>query len=60
MNNKAFLSKHHKLSCYTKIGYESHKDALRDAARILSEYRSKKTPYKCSYCGHWHLATKYD
>ncbi len=50
---------HHKLSCETKTNYESRNDAIRDAKRILKEYRSDRTPYKCSYCGYWHLATKY-
>jgi len=42
------------------MGYETRTDALRDAKRILIEYRSEKTPYKCNYCGYWHLATKED
>lgn len=54
-----FSSDHHKRSCENKIGYETRADAFRDAKRILSEYRSKKTPYKCSYCGYWHLATNW-
>lgn len=55
-----FLNDHHKASCESKTNYASRSDALRDAKRILSEYRSHKTPYKCDYCGYWHLATKYD
>lgn len=51
---------HHKRSCENKMGYETRTDALRDAKRILIEYRSEKTPYKCNYCGYWHLATKED
>jgi hypothetical protein len=54
-----FLNDHHKLSCETKTNYESRNDAIRDAKRILTEYRSDSIPYKCSYCGYWHLATKY-
>jgi len=51
-------SNHHKASCETKTNYETRSDAIRDARRILIEYRSDRTPYKCSYCGYWHLATK--
>jgi len=52
-------NEHHKASCASKTNYSSINDALRDAKRILIEYRSEKTPYKCSYCGYWHLGTKY-
>jgi hypothetical protein len=53
------LNNHHKVSCENKTNYETRNDAIRDAKRILAEYRSDRTPYKCSYCGYWHLATKY-
>lgn len=54
------LNDHHKRSCETKMGYDTRLDAIRDAKRIFIEYRSEKIPYKCDYCGYWHLATKYN
>jgi hypothetical protein len=35
-------NEHHKTSCASKTNYSSINDALRDAKRILIEYRSEK------------------
>lgn len=35
--------------------YESELEAEQAAEYVLTEYKRKMVPYKCSKCGDWHL-----
>jgi len=53
-----------------KVGYETKQEAKKDAEFITKSSRTQKQkiskpkhgkkmrPYKCKYCGLWHLTTK--
>lgn len=48
------------LPCHDKLAFDTRKQAQGTATTADYQHGAKVEPYKCQYCGLWHLATKYE
>lgn len=48
------------LPCSDKLAFDTKQEATGSAVAVRYQRGTKLRPYKCKYCGLWHLTSDYE